>query len=67
MILPSSLNSEEAKSTTWLHPGSGEAALTGHRTTPGKVSLGGGSGSGSGSGSSVSSCSRLRGSVLGGL
>eukprot|EP00066_Takifugu_rubripes_P016587 XP_011605853.1 PREDICTED: pleckstrin homology domain-containing family A member 5 isoform X5 [Takifugu rubripes] len=25
---------EEAKSTTWLHPGSGEAALTGHRTTP---------------------------------
>lgn len=34
-----SLNSEEAKSTTWLHPVSGEAVITGHRKTPGKVSL----------------------------
>ncbi|XP_039664282.1 pleckstrin homology domain-containing family A member 5-like isoform X25 [Perca fluviatilis] len=25
---------EEAKSTTWLHPVSGEAAITGHRKTP---------------------------------
>ncbi|XP_068595319.1 pleckstrin homology domain-containing family A member 5-like [Brachionichthys hirsutus] len=25
---------EEAKSTTWLHPVSGEAVITGHRTTP---------------------------------
>lgn len=33
-----SLNSEEAKSTTWLHPVSGEAVITGHRKTPGKVS-----------------------------
>lgn len=32
------LNSEEAKSTTWLHPVSGEAVITGHRKTPGKVS-----------------------------
>lgn len=31
-----SLNSEEAKSTTWLHPVSGEAVITGHRKTPGK-------------------------------
>lgn len=31
-------NSEEAKSTTWLHPVSGEAVITGHRKTPGKVS-----------------------------
>ena len=40
MIFPSlfSLNSEEAKSTTWLHPISGEAVITGHRKTPGKVS-----------------------------
>lgn len=30
------LNSEEAKSTTWLHPVSGEAVITGHRKTPGK-------------------------------
>lgn len=37
-----SLNSEEAKSTTWLHPVSGEAVITGHRKTPGKVSLNGG-------------------------
>uniref|UniRef100_A0A3Q2U7K8 Pleckstrin homology domain containing A5 n=1 Tax=Fundulus heteroclitus TaxID=8078 RepID=A0A3Q2U7K8_FUNHE len=28
------LNSEEAKSTTWMHPVSGEAVLTGHRKTP---------------------------------
>jgi hypothetical protein len=28
-------NSEEAKSTTWLHPVSGEAVITGHRKTPG--------------------------------
>uniref|UniRef100_A0A3P8NWN1 Pleckstrin homology domain containing A5 n=1 Tax=Astatotilapia calliptera TaxID=8154 RepID=A0A3P8NWN1_ASTCA len=28
------LNSEEAKSTTWLHPVSGEAVITGHRKTP---------------------------------
>ncbi|MED6280739.1 hypothetical protein CHARACLAT_013909 [Characodon lateralis] len=27
---------EEAKSTTWLHPVSGEAVSTGHRKTPGK-------------------------------
>uniref|UniRef100_A0A8C5ADB8 Pleckstrin homology domain containing A5 n=1 Tax=Gadus morhua TaxID=8049 RepID=A0A8C5ADB8_GADMO len=26
---------EEAKSTTWLHPVSGEAVITGHRKTPG--------------------------------
>ncbi|XP_028841209.1 pleckstrin homology domain-containing family A member 5-like isoform X14 [Denticeps clupeoides] len=25
---------EEAKSTTWLHPASGEAVVTGHRKTP---------------------------------
>ncbi|XP_077371997.1 pleckstrin homology domain-containing family A member 5 isoform X15 [Festucalex cinctus] len=25
---------EEAKSTTWLHPLSGEAVITGHRKTP---------------------------------
>ncbi|XP_061532208.1 pleckstrin homology domain-containing family A member 5-like isoform X14 [Phycodurus eques] len=25
---------EEAKSTTWLHPLSGEAVVTGHRRTP---------------------------------
>ncbi|XP_028304717.1 pleckstrin homology domain-containing family A member 5 isoform X10 [Gouania willdenowi] len=25
---------EEAKSTTWLHPVTGEAAVTGHRKTP---------------------------------
>nr|XP_049579559.1 pleckstrin homology domain-containing family A member 5 isoform X16 [Syngnathus scovelli] len=25
---------EEAKSTTWLHPLSGEAVVTGHRKTP---------------------------------
>ncbi|XP_036003912.1 pleckstrin homology domain-containing family A member 5 isoform X20 [Fundulus heteroclitus] len=25
---------EEAKSTTWMHPVSGEAVLTGHRKTP---------------------------------
>ncbi|XP_020307614.1 pleckstrin homology domain-containing family A member 5 isoform X12 [Oncorhynchus kisutch] len=25
---------EEAKSTTWLHPVTGEAVITGHRTTP---------------------------------
>lgn len=29
-------NSEEAKSTTWLHPVTGEAVVTGHRKTPGK-------------------------------
>lgn len=28
-------NSEEAKSTTWLHPVTGEAVITGHRKTPG--------------------------------
>uniref|UniRef100_A0A8D3D4Y2 Pleckstrin homology domain containing A5 n=1 Tax=Scophthalmus maximus TaxID=52904 RepID=A0A8D3D4Y2_SCOMX len=33
-VCPSSLNSEEAKSTTWLHPVSGEAVITGHRKTP---------------------------------
>uniref|UniRef100_A0A672R7M2 WW domain-containing protein n=1 Tax=Sinocyclocheilus grahami TaxID=75366 RepID=A0A672R7M2_SINGR len=27
-------NSEEAKSTTWLHPVTGEAVITGHRKTP---------------------------------
>ncbi|XP_042268179.1 pleckstrin homology domain-containing family A member 5-like isoform X3 [Thunnus maccoyii] len=27
-------SSEEAKSTTWLHPVSGEAVITGHRKTP---------------------------------
>uniref|UniRef100_A0A8C6P3V0 Pleckstrin homology domain containing A5 n=1 Tax=Nothobranchius furzeri TaxID=105023 RepID=A0A8C6P3V0_NOTFU len=27
---------EEAKSTTWLHPASGKAVITGHRKTPGK-------------------------------
>ncbi|KAK1790262.1 hypothetical protein P4O66_014167, partial [Electrophorus voltai] len=27
---------EEAKSTTWLHPVTGEALITGHRKTPGK-------------------------------
>ncbi|KAG7231122.1 hypothetical protein INR49_027162, partial [Caranx melampygus] len=32
---------EEAKSTTWLHPVSGEAVITGHRKTPGEVSLNG--------------------------
>lgn len=32
----SSTNSEEAKSTTWLHPVTGEAVVTGHRKTPGK-------------------------------
>ncbi|GAA6072075.1 pleckstrin homology domain-containing family A member 5 isoform X1 [Tachysurus ichikawai] len=26
---------EEAKSTTWLHPVTGEAVTTGHRKTPG--------------------------------
>lgn len=31
----SSTNSEEAKSSTWLHPGTGEAVVTGHRKTPG--------------------------------
>ncbi|KAI3367021.1 hypothetical protein L3Q82_009653, partial [Scortum barcoo] len=25
---------EEAKSTTWLHPVTGEAVITGHRKTP---------------------------------
>uniref|UniRef100_A0A665UJ45 Pleckstrin homology domain containing A5 n=1 Tax=Echeneis naucrates TaxID=173247 RepID=A0A665UJ45_ECHNA len=30
---------EEAKSTTWLHPVSGEAVITGHRKTPGELSL----------------------------
>lgn len=34
----SSTNSEEAKSTTWLHPVTGEAVITGHRKTPGKQS-----------------------------
>lgn len=34
----SSTNSEEAKSTTWLHPVTGEAVVTGHRKTPGKSS-----------------------------
>ena len=34
----SSLPSEEAKSTTWLHPVSGEAVITGHRKTPGEGS-----------------------------
>ncbi|XP_031698415.1 pleckstrin homology domain-containing family A member 7-like, partial [Anarrhichthys ocellatus] len=29
---------EEAKSTTWLHPVTGEAVITGHRKTPGKRS-----------------------------
>uniref|UniRef100_A0AAV2L3Z2 WW domain-containing protein n=1 Tax=Knipowitschia caucasica TaxID=637954 RepID=A0AAV2L3Z2_KNICA len=29
---------EEAKSTTWLHPVSGEALITGHRKTPGERS-----------------------------
>lgn len=33
------LNSEEGKSTTWLHPVSGEAVITGHRKTPGEVSV----------------------------
>uniref|UniRef100_A0A3P9M8C4 Pleckstrin homology domain containing A5 n=1 Tax=Oryzias latipes TaxID=8090 RepID=A0A3P9M8C4_ORYLA len=33
-FFPPSLNSEEAKSTTWLHPESGEAVVTGHRKTP---------------------------------
>lgn len=33
------LNSEEAKSTTWLHPVSGEAVITGHRKTPGEMSV----------------------------
>lgn len=33
-----STNSEEAKSTTWLHPVTGEAVITGHRKTPGKQS-----------------------------
>uniref|UniRef100_A0A3Q2GFM1 Pleckstrin homology domain containing A5 n=1 Tax=Cyprinodon variegatus TaxID=28743 RepID=A0A3Q2GFM1_CYPVA len=34
-ILPAlCLNSEEAQSTTWLHPESGEAVITGHRKTP---------------------------------
>uniref|UniRef100_A0A3P8RU34 Pleckstrin homology domain containing A5 n=1 Tax=Amphiprion percula TaxID=161767 RepID=A0A3P8RU34_AMPPE len=33
-VFPSLLNSEEAKSTTWLHPVSGEAVITGHRKTP---------------------------------
>lgn len=32
------VHSEEAKSTTWLHPVSGEAVVTGHRKTPGTVS-----------------------------
>lgn len=32
----SSTNSEEAKSTTWLHPVTGEAVVTGHRKTTGK-------------------------------
>ncbi|XP_022052200.1 pleckstrin homology domain-containing family A member 5-like isoform X16 [Acanthochromis polyacanthus] len=27
-------SNEEAKSTTWLHPVSGEAVITGHRKTP---------------------------------
>ena len=35
-FFPPSLDSEEAKSTTWLHPVSGEAVITGHRKTPGK-------------------------------
>ncbi|KAK0131989.1 Pleckstrin y domain-containing family A member 5 [Merluccius polli] len=30
---------EEAKSTTWLHPVSGEAVVTGHRKTPGTVHI----------------------------
>lgn len=30
-------NSEEAKSTTWLHPVTGEAVITGHRKTPGNT------------------------------
>lgn len=34
----SSTNSEEAKSTTWLHPVTGEAVITGHRKTQGKQS-----------------------------
>uniref|UniRef100_A0A3B3XL48 PH domain-containing protein n=1 Tax=Poecilia mexicana TaxID=48701 RepID=A0A3B3XL48_9TELE len=34
IIIPLCLNSEEAKSTTWLHPLSGEAIITGHRKTP---------------------------------
>lgn len=34
----SSTNSEEAKSSTWLHPVTGEAVITGHRKTPGKES-----------------------------
>lgn len=41
IFFPPSLNSEEAKSTTWLHPVSGEAVITGHRKSPGKVSLNG--------------------------
>lgn len=32
-------NSEEAKSTAWLHPVTGEAVITGHRKTPGKYAL----------------------------
>lgn len=39
---PPSLNSEEAQSTTWLHPVGGEAIRTGHRKTPGKGSVNGG-------------------------
>lgn len=35
-LFPFLTNSEEAKSTTWLHPVSGEAVITGHRKTPGK-------------------------------
>lgn len=38
----SSTNSEEAKSTTWLHPVTGEAVITGHRKTPGKQCENGG-------------------------
>lgn len=30
-------NSEDAKSTSWLHPVTGEAVVTGHRSTPGKT------------------------------
>uniref|UniRef100_A0A8K9XQZ9 Pleckstrin homology domain containing A5 n=1 Tax=Oncorhynchus mykiss TaxID=8022 RepID=A0A8K9XQZ9_ONCMY len=33
-LFPFLTNSEEAKSTTWLHPVSGEAVITGHRKTP---------------------------------
>lgn len=39
---PPSLNSEEAQSTTWLHPVGGDAIRTGHGKTPGKESVNGG-------------------------